>query len=147
MDSESHSPTGRGGQADSPGGGRPAPRVLVIDDDASHRVVICRLAEKLGYVTIEAGTIAEAADLIRTRHFDCMTLDLHMGAESGVELLEIMNSRQANVPVIVISSADDVERWEVLRVATLYGIPVTEVPKPLKIGALREVFMELKHVR
>ena len=125
---------------------RPRPQVLVIDDDPTHRVVICRLAEKIGYVATEAATVAEAAELIRTRRFDCMTLDLHMGAESGVELLEVMNARQAEVPVIVISSADDVERWEVLRVATLYGIRVTEVPKPLKIGLLRDVFMELKLV-
>ena len=146
MDGESRKHPLRVDDAGPSGAGRTVQRVLVIDDDVTHRVVICQLAQKLGYVTAEAATIAEAADLIRTRRFDCMTLDLHLGAESGVELLGIMNSRQQNVPVIVISSADDVERWEVLRVATLHGIRVTEVPKPLKIGVLREVFLELKNV-
>jgi CheY-like chemotaxis protein len=123
-----------------------APQLLVIDDDVTHRMVICRLAQKFGYATTDASTIAEASELISTRHFDCMTLDLHMGAQSGTELLEVMNRRQSNVPVIVISSADDEERWEVLRVATLYGIRVTEVPKPLKIGRLRDVLLEIKDV-
>jgi len=144
MASDRHPPPPR--DIEPPESGRPMPCVLVIDDDPTHRVVICRLAEKLGYATIEASTVAEAAELIKSRHFDCMTLDLHMGANNGTELLEIMNNRQANVPVIVVSSADDSERWEVLRVATLYGIRVTEVPKPIKIGMLREVFLELKDV-
>ena len=123
-----------------------APQLLVIDDDVTHRTVITCLAQKLGYATTEASTVAHASILISTRHFDCMTLDLHMGAQYGGELLEVMNSRQSNVPVIVISSAEDEERWEVLRIATLYGIRVTEVPKPLEIGVLRDVFMELKDV-
>jgi CheY-like chemotaxis protein len=122
------------------------PRLLVIDDDVTHRMVISRLAQKLGYATVEASTIDEAAELISTQHFDCMTLDLRMGAQYGTELFEIMNEKQANVPVIVISSADDDERWEVLRVATLYGIRVTEVPKPLEPARLRDVFMEIKDV-
>ena len=57
-----------------------------------------------------------------------------------------MNSKQSNVPVIVISSADDEERWDVLRIATLYGIRVTEVPKPLEVGRLRDVFMDIGNI-
>jgi CheY-like chemotaxis protein len=123
-----------------------AKQLLVIDDDATLRTVIGSLARKLGYVTTDASTIVEASELIATRQFDCMTLDLNMGGQSGTELLEAINSKQSNVAVIVISSADDEERWEVLRLATLYGIRVTEVPKPLAIGKLREVFKELKDV-
>jgi len=123
-----------------------APQVLVIDDDPTHRTLIVRLAQKLGYGTVEAGTVVQAVDLITTRQFDCMTLDLNMGAQYGAELLGIMNSRQPNIPVIVISSAGDDERWDVLRTASLYGIRITEVPKPLDVGMLRDVFMELKDV-
>jgi CheY-like chemotaxis protein len=123
-----------------------AKQLLVIDDDATHRTVIGILARKLGYVTTEARTVAEASELISKQHFDCMTLDLHMGTQYGAELLQVMNSRQSNAAVIVISSADDEERCEVLRVATLYGSRVTEVPKPLEIGMLRDAFVELKDV-
>ena len=124
----------------------PAPRLLVIDDDVTHRTVIGRLAQKLGYVTTEAGTVKEASALISTQAFDCMTLDLNMGGQNGSELLGLMHDKQASVPVIVVSSADNDERWEVLRLATLYGIRVTEVPKPLEIGKLRQVFLEIKDV-
>lgn len=129
--------------ADLPGA-QPAPRLLVIDDDVTHRTVISRLAQKLGYATTEVGTVPHASALISTEAFDCITLDLNMGGRNGSELLDVIHSKQANVPVIVVSSADNDERWEVLRIATLYGIRVTEVPKPLEIGKLRQVFLEIK---
>jgi two-component system chemotaxis response regulator CheY len=132
---------------DPPVAAEPAPlRLLVIDDDATPRMVIVKLAQKLGYATWEASTIAEAAALIATKTFDCMTLDLRMGGRYGTELLEAMSRQQADVPVIVVSSADNDERWEVLRVASLYGIRVTEVPKPLEISKLRAVFEEIRYV-
>jgi CheY-like chemotaxis protein len=120
------------------------PRLLVIDDDATPRMVIVKLAQKLGYATSEASTIGEAAALIAAEKFDCMTLDLRMGGQYGTELFEPMSHLQADVPVIVVSSADDDERWDVLRLAALYGIRVTEVPKPLQIGRLRKVFEEIR---
>jgi CheY-like chemotaxis protein len=119
------------------------PQLLVIDDDPTHRVVISRLAQKLGYVTTDAGTVAEAAELIAGRQFDCITLDLHMGAQHGSDLFDVMSANQPDVPVIVVSSADDEERWNVLRVATLYGVRVTEVPKPLEVERLRAAFAEI----
>jgi CheY-like chemotaxis protein len=113
------------------------PRLLVIDDDATPRMVIAKLAQKLGYATWEASTIAEATAVIAR---------LRMGGRYGTELLETMSRQQPGVPVIVVSSADDDERWEVLRVASLYGIRVTEVPKPLEIPKLRAVFEEIRYL-
>src|SRR4051794_31097617 len=132
--------------AEQPGAPAPARQLLVIDDDGTHRMVISLLARQLGYVTTEASTVVEAAALIATRRFDCMTLDLRMGMQYGAELLEVMHEVQADTPVIVISSADDEERWEVLRLATLYGIRVTEMPKPLDLGKLHDVFMEINDI-
>jgi two-component system, chemotaxis family, chemotaxis protein CheY len=123
-----------------------SPQLLVIDDDGTHRMLICLLARKLGYATTEAGSIEEAADLIASRNFDCMTLDLRLGAEHGTELLEIMHEKHPTVPVIVVSSADDEERWEVLRLATLYGMRITEMPKPLDLNRLRDVFIEISDI-
>ena len=120
------------------------PRLLVIDDDTTPRMVIVKLAQRLGYATAEASTIAEAAALIAAEKFDCMTLDLCMGSQYGTELLETMSLEQTDVPVIVISSVDDDERWNVLRLAALYGMRVTELPKPLEVGKLRRVFEEIR---
>ena len=123
-----------------------SPQLLVIDDDGTHRMLICLLARKLGYATTEAGTIEEAAALISNRHFDCMTLDLCLGTQYGTELLEVMHEKQPAVPVILVSSADDDERWEVLRLAMLYGMRITEMAKPLDLGRLRDVFIEISDV-
>lgn len=120
------------------------PRLLVIEDDAAMRVAIVLTAQKLGYETAEAATVADAAALIASDRFDCMTLDLRMGGHYGTELLDAISARQGGVPVIVVSSADDDERWDVLRVATLYGIRVAEVPKPLDFARLRAAFEEFR---
>ena len=103
-------------------------------------------AQSPQYATTEAGTIEEAAALISTRHFDCMTLDLCLGTQYGTELLEVMHEKQPAVPVILVSSADDDERWEVLRLAMLYGMRITEMAKPLDLGRLRDVFIEISDV-
>ena len=54
----------------------PPPRLLVIDDDTLHRMVICRVAAKAGYIPAGAPTYEEAAKLAQANTFDCITLDL-----------------------------------------------------------------------
>jgi two-component system chemotaxis response regulator CheY len=146
MTSASPMPLRQVDETEEPASPAPTRQMLVIDDDGTHRMVISLLARQLGYATTEASTVVEAAALIATRRFDCMTLDLRMGAQYGAELLEVMHEVQSDTPVIVISSVDEAERWEVLRLATLYGIPVTEMPKPLDLERLQDVFMEISDI-
>jgi len=47
--------------------GKTALRLLVIDDDSLHRMVICRAAAKAGYLPAGAATYDEAADDPRDR--------------------------------------------------------------------------------
>jgi CheY-like chemotaxis protein len=52
----------------------PAPRVLVIDRDSLHRMIICRAADKAGYVPAGAANLAEATKHVQSDAFDCITL-------------------------------------------------------------------------
>jgi chemotaxis response regulator CheB len=52
------------------------PRLLVIDDDNLHRMIICRVAAKAGFVPAGAASYDEAARLAQETNFDCITLDL-----------------------------------------------------------------------
>ena len=106
-------------EAERSGSAGQARQMLVIDDDGTHRMVISLLARQLGYVTTEASTVVEAAAFIATRRFDCMTLDLRMGAQYGAELLEVMHEVQSDTPVM---------------------------PKPLDLGKLHDVFMEINDI-
>jgi ActR/RegA family two-component response regulator len=63
------------------------PRLLVIDDDNLHRMIICRAAAKAGYLPAGAASYDEATKLARETAFDGIRLDLSLGNRAGSEML------------------------------------------------------------
>jgi len=126
-----------------------APRLLVIDDDNLHRMIVCRVAAKAGYVPVAAGTYEEAAELAQYGKFDCITLDLSLGAHGGAELLRHFWVIGCKIPVIIISGADDAVCRETVRIAKSLKFELVEsVPKPVDLSLLRftlERFKQQQH--
>jgi len=118
-----------------------APRLLVVDDDVLHRMIICRAAAKVGYVPVGAANCPEAARLLREGAFDCVTLDIALGERGGgVELLGHLAKVGCKAPVIVVSGCDDTTLRETLRVAGLLMLNVAEpVRKPVDLTILRSM--------
>jgi adenylate cyclase len=87
-------------------------RLLVVDDDASNRDVLCRRLEREGYQTTTAQDGNEALALLSERPFDLVLLDFMMPGLTGSEVLAIIKSTPAlsQLPVIMISAADDLAR-------------------------------------
>lgn len=90
---------------------RGGPRVLVVDDNAANRNVLCRRLERQGYSVEEAVNGEMALDRIATEPFDVVLLDIVMPLMDGFEVLERMrrDRRLRPVPVIVISALDEIE--------------------------------------
>ena len=66
----------------------PSETVLVVDDDASIRL-LCRVNLELeGWEVREAGSVGEARARLATGDVHTVLLDVHLGNESGVALLE-----------------------------------------------------------
>jgi DNA-binding response OmpR family regulator len=66
----------------------PSETVLVVDDDASIRL-LCRVNLELeGWRVREAGSVGEARERLATGDFHTVLLDVHLGHESGVALVE-----------------------------------------------------------
>ncbi len=128
---------------------RPAvPRLLVIDDDNLHRMIICRVAAKAGYLPAGAATYDEAVALVREGAFDCITLDLSLGDHAGVELLRHLWVIGCKVPVIIVSGCDDATCGETEKVAESLKVNVWEsIPKPVDLAVLRESLDRLKAER
>jgi two-component system, chemotaxis family, chemotaxis protein CheY len=80
-------------------------QLLVIDDDISICAVIEKLGEKAGFAAKRAVTLEQATQLLRTEHFDCMTLDLSIGKNTGVELLGVLAEMGCTTPIIIISGS------------------------------------------
>jgi two-component system, chemotaxis family, chemotaxis protein CheY len=115
-----------------------APRLLVIDDDHLHCTIIRRVATKAGFAPVAAASYDEAAKLAQETAFDCITLDLSLGAHAGVEMLRHLWVLGCKAPIIIISGCDDATCRETVRVAKSLNLNVWEpVPKPVDLAVLR----------
>lgn len=101
--------------------------VLVVDDDASIRM-LCRLNLELdGWHVLEAATLAQAREALVSGRVDVMVLDVHVGSGNGVELLQELRRDRAPVKVALLTGSD--------RVADVGSDAV--IPKPFTIDQLR----------
>lgn len=124
------------------------PRLLVIDDDNLHRMIICRAAAKAGYLPAGAASYDEAVKLAQETAFDCITLDLSLGEHAGVELLRHLWVVGCKAPIIIISGCDDATCSESARVAESLKLNVWEaIPKPVNLATLRSSLDRLKASR
>src|SRR5580658_3293515 len=115
------------------------PRLLVIDDDNLHRMIICRVAAKAGYVPAGAASYDEAARLAQESVFDCITLDLSLGEHVGDEILRHFWVIGCKAPIIIISGCDDATCSETEKVAESLKLNVWEsIPKPVNLAVLRD---------
>ena len=88
-------------------------RVLVVDDSRTLRKVLIRELQKLGITqTQEAEDGLAALKLLEVDSFDLMLLDMEMPELDGLGLLEKLKETGllSNLPVIVISSAEEIEK-------------------------------------
>ena len=125
----------RPGAADS---GEPrALRLLVVDDDATQRTLIAQAAKFAGHVVTFAGTCAEAIAQVRSRRFDCVTVDLMLEDGDGTEVLKAIADAKFAGAVIVISGMDASRRIAARSYARSLGIDLQSLPKPVDLAALR----------
>jgi|SRR5262245_26382883 len=80
--------------------------ILVVDDDASHRTLLCDALQQMGYHTAEASNGREALEYLDSDIPDGVLLDLKMPVMSGWGLLEVLKQspRAKNLPIIIISA-------------------------------------------
>ncbi len=79
--------------------------VLVVDDHTIFRSGLRRLLadEADMRVVEEAGTAADAMQLLRRRTFDVVMLDINMKGRSGLEMLKALRQDWPALPVLMVS--------------------------------------------
>ena len=112
------------------------PTVLIVDDDASLRL-LCRVNLELeGYHVLEAPSVAAAEDAVAADTVDLFLLDIHIGADDGLALMRSLRAREHTAPVVLFTGS-----------ATLDPITVAEadgvVPKPFRLEQLLDVVRAL----
>jgi DNA-binding response OmpR family regulator len=112
------------------------PTVLVVDDDASLRL-LCRVNLELdGYRVLEAPDVAEAERQILAEPVDIVLLDVHVGPESGIELMRTLRQRGAAPPVVLVTGTAQLDSETQ---AEADGV----VSKPFRLDELREMVRRL----
>jgi signal transduction histidine kinase len=86
-------------------------RILIVDDEMLNRTLLSTNLQEAGYAVKTAEDGQRALQLIRTEQFDAVLLDLIMPRMDGYQVLAEMRSDALlrRIPVIVISSMDDVD--------------------------------------
>ena len=110
-------------------GGRHVKDVLVVDDERSLRL-LCRVNLELdGHTVREAGSLAEARRELERATPDVILLDVHVGADDGLELLDELAALDLPTRVVLLSGSSDVGPELRKRVAVVLG-------KPFELDAL-----------
>jgi DNA-binding response OmpR family regulator len=84
-------------------------RLLVVEDDAQLRTVIALTFRDLGYVVDTAAEGAAADQLLDTRDFDVVVLDLGLPLVDGFEVLHRLRRRRSEAAVLVLTARHRVE--------------------------------------
>jgi EAL domain-containing protein (putative c-di-GMP-specific phosphodiesterase class I) len=114
-------------------------RLLVVDDDFIQRIIISKIGQQAGYDVTVAGSFAEAANLLKTEMFGCVTLDLALGEDSGTQLLRTI-AETGTPQVFVISGCEERVLNSTLRLSSALGLRCRTIAKPLDPQALRSAF-------
>jgi class 3 adenylate cyclase len=89
------------------------PALLIVDDNDDNRYTLTRRLTREGYTNLTTATNGrEALDLLQSRQFDLILLDIMMPDMNGYEVLERMKAaggEMRNIPVIMISALSELE--------------------------------------
>jgi putative nucleotidyltransferase with HDIG domain len=84
-------------------------KILVVDDESTVRILLRAMLERQDHTVFDAESSAEAlVHLHKSGPFDCVMTDLMMTGMNGLELLERMQERHPDVPVIMITGSHDI---------------------------------------
>ena len=82
---------------------------LVIDDDKTFRDATCLLIDSDGHYAGSACSGELGLTELREGKYDAVLLDLNLGAESGLDILDRLLKRRPNLPVVMLTAQGSVK--------------------------------------
>lgn len=90
-------------------------RLLIVDDEKNIRQLYAADLQDAGYQVDTAENSATAVELLNRYTFDLVVLDIHMGNESGLDILQNIVQEKKDLPVILCSAyscyKEDFSSW------------------------------------
>jgi two-component system response regulator HydG len=122
------------------------PKILVVDDEESHRIMLKAVLGAEGYMVAEAADGTEALAAVGKGAFDVILLDLRMTSMDGIEALGEIRKISPQVPVLIMTAYASVKT----AVEALKAGAFDYLTKPLDIDELKiliEKAMDHYHLR
>ncbi|WP_415401103.1 response regulator [Tateyamaria sp. SN3-11] len=85
----------------------PAQTILVVDDDPRVRNLLRNVLEDEGFAVVEEESAIGVMRALKRGQVDLVTLDIHLGADNGIELARDIR-RTSRLPIIMVTGKDDV---------------------------------------
>ena len=119
-------------------------KILVVEDEASLRLILGRTFQRKGYAVETAATIQAAETLLKQETFFAAFLDIRLPDGGGLELLSWIKSRNLPLPCVVMTADATMDNAikAVKRGAFEYLV------KPLDLNEIEEILgrMEQRHL-
>ena len=111
------------------------PRILLLDDEKSNRIVLKSIMEGEGYAVLHTDDGREALDMMADQHVDLIIQDLRMPKMDGLIFLKSVKQKFPDVPSIVLTAFGTFETAvEAMRLGAY-----THLSKPFDTGGMREI--------
>jgi len=79
--------------------------VLIVEDDPNLRLLWRTVFGERGFRVTESDTLAAARAEIARRDFDLVLLDLYLGRDNGLDLVEAIHRRMPDARIVVVTGA------------------------------------------
>lgn len=84
-------------------------RILIVDDEATIREVLCRTFSDKGFECETATNFNEAMELAGSQSFEVAMLDIMMPGRSGVELLQELRKIDQDLAIVMVTAVADTQ--------------------------------------
>ena len=118
--------------------------LLVIEDADVHLSILRKIATQAGFNTTGVSSVDAASAILRTRYFDCVTLDLSLGERSGTEVLQRLAELKYRGPVLIISASENDRLDASVRIGNFLELNVCPpFSKPINLPLLRQTLKQI----
>lgn len=118
-------------------------RILIVDDEPNIRRTLRVAIEAMGHEIVEASTSSEALRSIEPRAADLALVDLRLGLDSGIDLLDSLLDRLPRLPVVMITAHASIDT----AVEAMRRGAFDYLPKPFTPAQVRAVLERVVQVR
>ncbi|MGP8235905.1 MAG: sigma-54-dependent transcriptional regulator [Limisphaerales bacterium] len=86
----------------------PAPRLLIVDDDAGQRSLLDSFLSSQGFETVPVSSGERALEVLREQKINMMISDVRMPGLTGLETLRLARHEHGSFPILLVTAYADI---------------------------------------